>query len=408
MGDKCFDENKTGIPVEKIEEIILCYSSQLSPKEIEQLREKCGTKGVNINLYGIGVISHDLSEKYPDIAKEYLGIDVDTGQIVRLDRFISLYEKHPLATTLSTTFHFRDEEKNNLLESIKSNSLVFISGQAGVGKSRLAIECYQRFIENDSSYEAYCICNHGIDLFEDIKTYFSDSKNYLIFVDDANRISGFQYILRLLQTKRDDQNFKIIATVRNYALDRIKEICEPFESGIEISLKPFTDEEIKKLLQDEFKIDNNLYLDRITDLSQGNPRLAVMAAQLAVEENTFQSILNVSALYDAYYSSIKKDLDALEDKNVLKVAGIVAFFRSVDNTHSDQMSDIERIFNISTKDFWTAANTLHEMEVLDMFENEIVKISDQVLSTYLFYIVFFKERILDFSSLITHIERVCF
>ena len=111
--DKCFDANKTGISVEKIEEIVLCYSSQLSPKEIEQLRKKCETKGVNINLYGIGVISYDLLEKYPGIAKDYLGIDVDTGQIVQLDRFISLYE-NKLATTLSTAFHFRDEEKNNL------------------------------------------------------------------------------------------------------------------------------------------------------------------------------------------------------------------------------------------------------------------------------------------------------
>jgi hypothetical protein len=40
------------------------------------------------------------------------------------------------------------------------------------------------------------------------------------------------------------------------------------------------------------------------------------------------------------------------------------------------------------------------MEVLDMFENEVVKISDQILSTYHFYLVFFKEKLIDFSILI--------
>jgi hypothetical protein len=40
------------------------------------------------------------------------------------------------------------------------------------------------------------------------------------------------------------------------------------------------------------------------------------------------------------------------------------------------------------------------MEVLDMFENKVVKISDQILSTYLFYLVFFKEKLIDFSILI--------
>jgi hypothetical protein len=40
------------------------------------------------------------------------------------------------------------------------------------------------------------------------------------------------------------------------------------------------------------------------------------------------------------------------------------------------------------------------MEVLDMFENEVVKISDQILSTYLFYLVFFKKKLIDFSILI--------
>jgi len=398
--DKCLDEEKTGIAVGRIEEIVLCYTSELSAKNIDLLRKKCEVVGVNLNLFGISSISYDLLEKYPSIAKDHLGIEVDTGQIVPLDRFISLYEQNKLATTLSTTFHFREEERKELLISLENNSLIIISGPPGVGKSRIAIECYKDFMKNNAAYKPYCILNHGIDLFEDVKSYFSDSCEYLIFVDDANRISGFQYILQLLQIQRDDQNFKIIATVRDYALDKVRDTCKAYDSVAEISLSRFTDTEIKKLVQDEFEINNHEYLDRIADISQGNPRLAIMAARIASESNTLQSIRDVSELYDSYYSSIKSDLDALNNKNILKTAGIITFFRSVDRTDKRLMSDIERAFGITSEDFWEAAKMLHDMEVLDMFENEVVKISDQVLATYLFYLVFFKEKNINFTILI--------
>ncbi len=397
---KCLDEDKTGIAITKIKEIVLCYTSDLSAEEIDKLREQCEKPKVNLNLFGMGAISYDLLEKYPRISKDYLGIEVDTGQIVLLDEFISLYERNKLATTLQTEFHFREDEKNDLLSLIQGNSLVIISGQAGVGKSRIAVECYRQFIKENKSYKAYCIFNQGIDLFEDIKSYFSDSGDFLIFVDDANRISGFQYIVQLLQTKRSDQNFNILVTVRDYALDKIREICQPIGGGAEITIGPFTDKEIKKLLQDEFEINNHLYLDRIVDIAQGKPRVAVMAAQVAKESNTLESIRDVTELYDKYYSSIKSDLDALKDRDILKVAGIVAFFRNVDRTNDSLMSDIKGIFGISAEDFWEASKKLHDMEVLDMFENEVVKISDQVLSTYLFYLVFFKEKLIDISILI--------
>ena len=397
---KCLDEEKTGVPITKIREIVLCYTSELSADNIEKLREHCEEYEVNLNMFGLGAISYDLLEKYPGIAKDYLGVEVDTGQIVPLDEFVSLYERNKLATTLQTNFHFRVDEKDSLLSLIQDNNLIIISGKAGVGKSRIAIECYRHYIKENNTYKAYCIFNRGIDLFEDIKSYFSDYGDFLIFVDDANRISGFQYIVQLLQSKRSDQNFKIIVTVRDYALDKIREICQPVACDAEIAIVPFSDEEIKKFLQTEFEINNHLYLDRIVDIAQGNPRVAVMAAQVAKDSNTLESIRDVSELYDKYYSSIKSDLDALEDGDILKVAGIVAFFRNVDRTNGNLMSDIKGIFGISTDDFWEASKTLHDMEVLDMFENEVVKISDQVLSTYLFYLVFFKEKLIDFSILI--------
>lgn len=398
--DKCFDEEKTGIPNTKITEIVLCYTTEMSPEKIELLRNKCEAYNVNINLYGIGTISFDLLEKFPSVAKDHLGVEVDTGQIVPLDKFISLYESNKLTTTLNTEFHFREKEKESILANLGDNNLVIVSGQAGVGKSRIAIECYESYIENNNSYKAYCIFNQGLDLFEDIKSYFSDSGEYLILVDDANRVSGFQHILRLLQNKRSDQTFKIIATVRDYALEQIRETCKPYDLGSEISLTPFTDDEIKSLIQDEFNINNQYYLNRIIEIAQGNARIAVMAAKVAKDNDTLESIRDVSELYDTYYSSIRADLDALKDENILKVAGIVSFYRNVDRTNSDLMSGIEKAFDISAKEFWQSIQILHDMEVVDMFENEVVKISDQVLATYLFYLVFFKEKLLGFDVLL--------
>jgi len=111
---KCLDENKTGIVIAKIKEIVLCYTSVLSAREIDNLREQCEKSKVNLNLFGLGAISYDLLEKYPGIAKDYLGIEVDTGQIVTLDEFISKYTIPPKLLPENKPFTFRSNFNSTL------------------------------------------------------------------------------------------------------------------------------------------------------------------------------------------------------------------------------------------------------------------------------------------------------
>jgi hypothetical protein len=42
--------------------------------------------------------------------------------------------------------------------------------------------------------------------------------------------------------------------------------------------------------------------------------------------------------------------------------------------------------------------------VFDLYEDEveIVRVSDQILATYMFYLAFFKEQVLDFADLLDH------
>ena len=322
--EKCFDEEKTGVPVAEIAEVVFCYTSDLSSEEHANLAKRCRERGVNLNLYGPGPIAFDLYQKYPGLARDFLGVEVDTGQIVGPGEFVSAYNKSALATPLDTGFRFRETELQQASEALERGNTVVVSGPAGVGKSRFALEACARFAGTHPEYSERCILNRGADLFEDVRVHFSDSGKYLIFVDDANRVSGFDYILRLLHDARKDRVFKIVVTVRDYALDKVLEAAKPYGGGAEIALRPFDEKQIGQFLEDEYDVRHHLYLDRIAAIAKGNSRLAVMAARIAKREGTLRSIRDVSALYDEYFSSVRGDLEELRNPDLLKTAGIIS------------------------------------------------------------------------------------
>jgi len=389
--DKCLDETKTGIQNSDIEEIILCHSGRLTPQEEQSLHQKTAEQEIALKIYGIEGISFDLYRHFPGIAKDFLGVNVDTGQILTPDDFVSSYDKSQYSTPLDTEFHFREKEIEQALAQLNSGRLVLVSGPAGVGKSRLALEVMRQFNVANPDYEVFCIRDRGQDLFEDLKVYFSRPGRFLLLVDDANRIGKFDYITHLLQDCRENQEIKVVATVRDYAIDKVKNAASPLGHVAEISIPSFEKAQIRELIEKIYSITNNLWLDRICEIAAGNPRLAVMAAKIAIEEGGLNSIRDVSTLYDQYFSSIRNDIQALDDANVLKVAGIISLFRSVDKTNEQLMDMIRNAFGIDTAKFWQSAQLLHTYELVDMYENEVVKIADQVLATYLFYLCVFKN-----------------
>ncbi|WP_018885488.1 nSTAND3 domain-containing NTPase [Paenibacillus massiliensis] len=400
--EKCFDEGKTGIAVDLIDEVVYCHTSLLSTKEEKGIRELCQEKGVNINIFGIGPLSFDLYQKYPGIARDLLGIEVDTGQVITIEDFVSAYNKSAVATPLDTQFHFREEEVSTIVNALETTDLVVISGRSGVGKSRMALECCHKYKQLHSNYEIKCIFNRGVSIFEDLAIHFSDSKPFLIFVDDANRLNQLDYVLQWIHKQEFGRKIKIIATVRDYAIEKIRNIARQYGGGFELEINPLNEEQISNLIEEEFEIKNDHYLKRISEISKGNPRLAIMAAKVAKRENNLQSIRDVTMIYEEYYESIKKDIEALDDVNIKKAAGIVSFFRTIDFSNNDQMISIEEAFSISRYEFWEAVKKLHDIEVFDMYENEAVRVSDQVLATYLFYLTVFKEGIIDFSVLLNN------
>lgn len=397
--DSSFDEAHTGVPVNQIKEILFCHNGTLDTKDELSLIKEGRDRGATVRFYGLEKIAYDLFDKYPALASEFLHVEVDTGQIVPPQEFVSRYGKSSLSTRLDTAFHFREEELKTILDALKVNDLVFVTGSAGVGKSRLMLEAGYRFSSTNEGWMVLCVFNRGADLSQDIKTYFKRPGKYLILVDDANRLNGFASILQLLHDQTAEVQIKIVVTVRDYAREKVMEQAAPYGGGREVQLKPFSGEQIRTLISDEEDIRNHHFLTRISDIARGNPRLAMMAAKLVHEHKTLDSISDVTVLYDEYFGSVRQNLEDLGDERAVRVAGIVAFFRVVDRSNYEIMDAIAQAFDIPPSVFWQIVEQLDRLELVDLYENEIAKFSDQVLATYLFYVAVFKSGVLDFSIL---------
>lgn len=397
--EKCLDSSKTGLNISEIEEIICCHiSSNLSAGEDKLLHDYCEKKGVKLTIWGIDEIANQVHNKFPSLSKRYLGLSIDTNQIVGVDDFIELCDSNGISAPLKTNFLYRENEKKEIINLLKSFEIVVVTGKAGVGKTRLVLEVVQEFAEKED-YNILCVKNNNLSLYEDLIFATENSGNYLFFVDDANEFAQLNHILRYTKKKGTDSLVKIILTVRDYAKENVIDSVTEYVSPRIIKISSFSDDQIKGFITDNFGITNNLYLDQIIKISEGNPRIAYMAGKLAIEENKLSAIRNVSELYDLYYRKYI-DVSLGNDRDLCFVAGILSIINGVILDDLSPISQLLSIYGMSNDEFTNKIFELSKLEFVEIKLDYVATLSDQCLSNYMIYYVFFKKRIFSFSKML--------
>jgi len=194
--EKCFDSQFSGINNDDITEIVYCHtSSNIDAGTDKSLKQYCQDKDVQLTLIGIDKLAEDISRKYPILAKEYLGLSVDTEQIQNPVDFIRQYDANALAAPLNTDFLFRENEIVRLQKAFDENNVVILSGAAGSGKTRLALEFAESFQKENTAAVVYVIHNHGLPIYDDLKQCFESPGDYFVIVDDANQLSQLNLII---------------------------------------------------------------------------------------------------------------------------------------------------------------------------------------------------------------------
>ena len=297
----CFDPDKTKIPIENIQEIILCFNWNIDQDKITELNTLAQSfkPDIRIRYLMLQELALELHLNHRDLAHHYLGLPLDTGQIVSIENFIKEYDRasRGIATPLNNTFLHREIELEQLSNAIDSQDFIILTGAPGVGKTKLAIETINKYLAKNKSYQAYCVSYKSHTLLEDLYQYFDVEKDYLLFVDDANRIDAFEQITGFFKANRNGK-LKIIITVRDYAFQEIGRKCQEFSTQ-RIDLHKLSDEQIIDIIKSEpFEILNPDYHKEIVRISNGNPRLAIMTSLLAKKEQNLYALHNVSDLFE--------------------------------------------------------------------------------------------------------------
>ena len=135
------------------------------------------------------------------------------------------------------------------------------------------VDLYRK--EHPNFLVKYITNNGNLDIWEDLKIQIIGNKNYIIVLDDANKLkTNLELIINFLKTERLGK-IKLILTVRSYLQNEVNRYLDYFDL---IEIKNFNREELGNILQSpDFNI-NKYYVDRIFSISKGNPRIAIMAA----------------------------------------------------------------------------------------------------------------------------------
>jgi uncharacterized protein YeeX (DUF496 family) len=394
---KCLDERKTSVPITKIERVIIMYNSVLSVGEVNQLSSMCTENNVKFEKFDLSNISLIIHTKFPYLAKDFLGLNIDSGQFLDYKSFIDRSEKGMLATPLNIAIMGRDKEVEEVFMNLNDSAVVLLVGKSGVGKTRVALEVLKRYEETYKNYNIWYVKDFGVSLYDDLMKYTA-TDNHIVFIDDINKLTAIDAIMSYLTDNK--KRIKLLSTVRDYALSSsLNTIVNYIEPKV-VEIEKLSDDAIKEIAEKNFEINNRIYLDRISSLAQGNSRLAVMMSIITVKKDSLKSIDNISELLERYYDFAQIKLESLEDIDKLKALAILSFLDKIHLGDEKSVIDICRLIRIDAADLKRHYKELLTMELVDIFEGEVVSMSDQILSVFIFHYVFEVKKIISYSDII--------
>lgn len=385
--EKCLETERNELKSGQLVKIVIAYSCRrLDSSDLSYLR------GIDdrVDLVGTDEMASLLARRYPNLAREHLGIEVGTGQIMSPDEFESAVEKNSFASTLKVDLLGRDKEINELLAALGESQFVLVHGRPGCGKTRLCLEALRRFA-NFSGAHPLVIQSNRLPIWNDLANDVPKEDPSIILLDDANELSDLEGFADYVSNRG---NIKVLMTVRNYAYEHVKISISKFCRPYLYEVNPLNEETALNVVENGFGIAKGRASANIVRLSRGNMRLACAAAEVAKERGV-EVFSTMPSLIEACYG----EKVSLLGGNAKMAATIVSVLDSHRVERNKDLDELLAKVGISHDCYVDACTALCHDELVDACQGMVaVAPGEQVLRDYLLYRAFIAEKSLSLSD----------
>lgn len=287
-----------------------------------------------------------------------------------------LFENINTPYDFSNKYYYRSNKLEDLEKFINNDNkkVAVISGDAGIGKTRLCIEYFKQYIDHNNEWQALVIVTHTINL-EVLQIALSGEKNYIVLLDDADKFNEKDIADLLTITKGIKQNkIKLLLTVRNHFLNQVLSALNAYdktETVEDIKLKHLTKEETVQFLEEELKgLIIEEYLGYFVELTHGVP-IMIMTLLKVIKNGTPPNEIKKDSflkkyvnLYFEQFIKIVNAENEIKKKDVEKIINLVTLiepFQIEDQTLVQLISETE---DIVFEDVLTVFNAMREQSIV--------------------------------------------
>lgn len=301
--------------------------------------------------------------------------------------------RNRIGESLNTNAIGREQEIDYLCKRLEKEEFIAIMGSAGVGKSRLAVASIEKYCASHKQTKVLCTKNF-CDCVAELDSIIKSNEDYLIFIDNASDYPQLPQLINFLKYKSSG-NIKALLTVRDYLKD-----CLVSLNGFSFyEVKPLTYDETKEAIFTNTTIKNERWLDQIARVSNGNIRIAFLAADNALRVNhDYVSLYNQTEVFDSFYREQIKSFG--ESGKLIISAGLISLFKCVDLEQLFYISPLLKMVHISKQDFVASVNSLISKGIVDEVDC-VVTISDRCFADYLLDYTLIKKKHIRIKDLFT-------
>lgn len=405
--------------------VIFITNVELNPaqrEEIKQIADNAleeGDKSVEFDIWD-GAKIHTLLAHHPIVKLWY----ADQTKFLIQEYSEFFHEELNSATNtsydLSNKFYHRKDKLEAINKFIQDNTkkVAVVSGEAGIGKTRLCVEFFKQYVDQNNDWKALVIVTHNINL-QVLQSALSGERNYVVLLDDVDKFDqrDIADLITLIKGIKNNE-IKLLLTVRTPFLNQVlsqitaKDKTDRIEP---ILLDQLTREETVQFLEWELKgyrIEE--YLGFFVELTHGVP-IMIMTLLRTIKVGTLISDIKKDSFLKTYVkqyfeqfittTSEEKEIPKKDIKKIIMLTALIEPIQIEDRNLIQQISSTE---SLSEEDVDTVLQAMKAQNIISgryQFDIKPDMYSDLILEEAISSKKWLEKKLPEYGAFINNIIK---